>query len=355
MDIISCFGEIAEENGWKIVKCNDFLYTVESTFRCTCIKPYRFKTVGSDLHAITLGAFVDMVCGQCEDFDISKETYSRLNSDGYYAADDYFDLESVHSDIVLVHRKLQDLYHSLIDRYEKIQKEEEFYRTAKSDEERGIHALESVLNDEFISDGEIVDMMYSLVRDVAKYAADHNSSKTNHTARELLGGTFSEEVLKHFDEPDSEPPSSNDATENPGANSSNWKRGGKMIQAQCFPITYEITVDVTRENIDDIMAAALGGGITHWCKQAEVVGDYLGENASEQISRGGVLTLHGADSDDKWTLSRHDFLQGLHLWFMNGMDVDHGVYNGIFDAGAINSAEADCIIQYALFGKVVFA
>ena len=47
----------------------------------------------------------------------------------------------------------------------------------------------------------------------------------------------------------------------------------------------ELEVVVTQEDIDDIMAGALEGGINYWCGEAEVVGNYLGEYASEQISR----------------------------------------------------------------------
>ena len=49
---------------------------------------------------------------------------------------------------------------------------------------------------------------------------------------------------------------------------------------------------ISDEDIDEIMSAALAGGITYWCGRAKVVGEYLGEYASEQISRGGVLKLY---------------------------------------------------------------
>ena len=50
-------------------------------------------------------------------------------------------------------------------------------------------------------------------------------------------------------------------------------------------------VTVTERDIDDIMSCALDGGICYWCKEANVVGEYLGEYASDQISRGGKLEL----------------------------------------------------------------
>lgn len=52
-----------------------------------------------------------------------------------------------------------------------------------------------------------------------------------------------------------------------------------------------IGVTLTQQDIDDIMASALDGGICYWCRMAEVVGEYLGEYASDQISLGGSLIL----------------------------------------------------------------
>lgn len=59
----------------------------------------------------------------------------------------------------------------------------------------------------------------------------------------------------------------------------------------------EITTNVlvTHEDIDDIMVSALEGGINHWCAEAKVQGEYLGEFASDQISRGGTLLLYDAN------------------------------------------------------------
>ena len=75
----------------------------------------------------------------------------------------------------------------------------------------------------------------------------------------------------------------------------------------------ELEVIVTQEDIDDIMAGALEGGINYWCGKAEVVGDYLGEYASEQISRGGQLLLHDIEEDKTYTLDKEKFLKGLTL------------------------------------------
>lgn len=59
-----------------------------------------------------------------------------------------------------------------------------------------------------------------------------------------------------------------------------------------FEVKVEIRVELTQQDIDDIMVAALEGGINYWCDEAAVEGgEYLGKYASDQISRGGTLLL----------------------------------------------------------------
>lgn len=127
-----------------------------------------------------------------------------------------------------------------------------------------------------------------------------------------------------------------------------------MIVAENFPVKIEITINLSAQDIDDIMTSALEGGIAYWCRRVEVIGGYLGEWASEQISRGGELKLYDAESEDTWVLTRDKFLKGVKLWLTNGMDVDHGIVENGLETSVIDAVQADCIIQYAIFGKVVF-
>ncbi len=111
-------------------------------------------------------------------------------------------------------------------------------------------------------------------------------------------------------------------------------------------------VEYDNEVIDDIMATALEGGITYWCDNAEVVGDYLGEYASEQISRGGTLKLHDSEEDETYELTLDKFLAGLATVVgERGLDV---IYQGKIDPSNIDAEDADAIIQYAIFGEVVY-
>ena len=111
---------------------------------------------------------------------------------------------------------------------------------------------------------------------------------------------------------------------------------------------------VSDEDIDDIMSAALDGGITYWCGRAEVVGEYLGEYASEQISRGGTLKLYDIeDPKTVYELTLDKFLNGLRLWLENERAFALAEA-GRLDVGQIDAAAADTIIQYALFCDIVY-
>lgn len=119
-----------------------------------------------------------------------------------------------------------------------------------------------------------------------------------------------------------------------------------------YTVRPEIEVNLSQQDIDDIMAVALDGGICYWCRKAEVVGEYLGEYASDQISRGGALILHDAESAQTWELTLEKFLKGVKLYFEQGCHVQ--IEDNTIDTCDIDANDADCIVQFAIFGEVVF-
>ena len=121
-----------------------------------------------------------------------------------------------------------------------------------------------------------------------------------------------------------------------------------------FEVKPEITIELTQEDIDDIMATALDSGIFYWCYRAEVIGEYRGEFASDQISRGGMLRLYDRENGEKYLLSLDGFLRGFKLWAEKEKD-EWGVINcGKVDTGNVDACIADAIVQYALFSDVVY-
>lgn len=112
---------------------------------------------------------------------------------------------------------------------------------------------------------------------------------------------------------------------------------------------------VTQEDIDDIMVAALEGGINYWCRKAKVVGDYLGEYASEQISRGGSLILYDAESNDHWELNLEKLLNGIQKAVEGNWFSDYDWYvDGELDCYQVDTEVADTIVQLALFDDIIF-
>lgn len=119
----------------------------------------------------------------------------------------------------------------------------------------------------------------------------------------------------------------------------------------------EMEVVVTNEDIDDIMCGALEGGITYWCDEATVIGDYLGEYASEQISRGGQLKLYDYESEEEYILTREKFLKGVMMYCKNPTacnileQIDGKMH---LDCCNADADVCDAIIQYALFDDIIY-
>ena len=121
------------------------------------------------------------------------------------------------------------------------------------------------------------------------------------------------------------------------------------MEKKKFEVRVELVIQLTRQDIDDIMVAALEGGINYWCFKVDVLGEYLGEYASEQISRGGSLKLYDRENGEKYWLDLEKLLKGFELWV-------EGEAGGaiVVDCCEIDAGCADEIIQYALFGEVVY-
>ena len=116
-----------------------------------------------------------------------------------------------------------------------------------------------------------------------------------------------------------------------------------------------INFKLNMQDIDDIMACALEGGINYWCSETKVIGEYLGEYASEQISRGGILELYDTEDDEVYLFDIKKFIQGFEAWAENGYDYNGAVSaNGKVDTSLIDAGDADTIIQLALFDEIVY-
>ncbi len=122
-----------------------------------------------------------------------------------------------------------------------------------------------------------------------------------------------------------------------------------------FNIEITTNLVVTMEDIDDIMCAALEGGITSWCNKAKVVGDYLGEYAHEQIARGGTLKIYDCEEGEVYELNRRNLLNGIRIARENEYFKDYGWWDGdTLDTCNVDAEVADAIIQCALFEDIIY-
>lgn len=133
-----------------------------------------------------------------------------------------------------------------------------------------------------------------------------------------------------------------------------------MSEEAVFDCKIKLKIKVTQQDIDDIMVGALEGGINYWCEKVDVFGEYLGDWASEQISRGGSLRFYlkeAFEEGDKriYRLGRNKFLEGLKKWILfKGADAANCIENGEIDTCNIDASDADAIIQFALFDDIIF-
>lgn len=117
-------------------------------------------------------------------------------------------------------------------------------------------------------------------------------------------------------------------------------------------ININFSVIYRNQDIDDIICTALEGGINYWCDRVEVEGEYLGEFASDQISRGGTLILHDSEKLYRYKLTLDKVLKGLETYIRErGLAV---IYDIDIETIDIDAEDADAIIQYALFGEIIY-
>ena len=126
------------------------------------------------------------------------------------------------------------------------------------------------------------------------------------------------------------------------------------MREKIFIIRPVIEIELHEEDIENIVVTALEGGIDYWASLetepwfAEGQGPVSVQAVRQLLSGQSIRFCDAEDmtTGDDWVLTLDKLLagikQGLESEARNLSDIE-------FDA-----ANADCIIQYALFGKLVF-
>lgn len=102
-----------------------------------------------------------------------------------------------------------------------------------------------------------------------------------------------------------------------------------------------IKVKISDDDLYNILDAAFYSGISYWCDLVEVINPVQGAKyLGEHVTGGGTLKLQDDDGGSHW-LTKAKMLKGLSLYDNHDFDS--------FDAG-----DADCVVQLALFGQIIY-
>ncbi len=124
--------------------------------------------------------------------------------------------------------------------------------------------------------------------------------------------------------------------------------GGLCYDPICYSFTVELPFALTGDDIEDILSLAIRHGTTRWCERVTPVTPLSGNLLSDH----GVLSFLDKDGNTH-ELTVPKFLEGFRLYLLHGGNLDRDEY-GQIDIRDIGSSESNAIVQYALFGKIIY-
>jgi hypothetical protein len=114
-----------------------------------------------------------------------------------------------------------------------------------------------------------------------------------------------------------------------------------------------LKIELTPQDINDILCTAIEGGINYWCSHYDtncILADIKTQYTYEIVAHGGYITLYDDYDLDGLQLTKTKLMQGIQQW----IDSQTFKPGDAFDIGNIDAGDADCIVQYALFGRLVY-
>ena len=127
-----------------------------------------------------------------------------------------------------------------------------------------------------------------------------------------------------------------------------------------------VQISLRPDDINDILCTAFEGGVDYWCSGivgsdgdlAQLPMNQMGiEYEYEHVGYGGKLQVK--DDEKTYLLTQENFQSGLQKWIDKNPDsvevhYDYGNKYTTLDIGNIDAGDADCIVQYALFGELKY-
>ena len=127
-------------------------------------------------------------------------------------------------------------------------------------------------------------------------------------------------------------------------------------KAEIYEIGTGMKLEVSGDEIDNILMLALDGGISYWCDKAEIKDhDHRGcVYASQTVSRGAALLLHDEVEDVVMELDREKVLNGLARYIASDLCRGIEIKDRQVSTYCLGIFDADIIIKVALFGKIMY-
>ena len=109
----------------------------------------------------------------------------------------------------------------------------------------------------------------------------------------------------------------------------------------------EKELKITTENIVDCVLSCEAGGFDYWGELCSDEKDYEAarQRLAEILESGGKLTVYDREDDKDHELTLEKLLNGWKKYAEDHNADDFDEYDGI---------SADCIMQYAIFGDVIY-
>lgn len=115
-------------------------------------------------------------------------------------------------------------------------------------------------------------------------------------------------------------------------------------------IVAAITVELRREDVNDILFEAFNaGGIAKWADSIVAAGEKLGDKVYEQVGLGGSVFVHDRVAGETYELTMRKLKKGFRMYLESTLHLR--IEDNHIVKGDLNANEADCIVQFALFGE----
>lgn len=131
-------------------------------------------------------------------------------------------------------------------------------------------------------------------------------------------------------------------------------------------VTVQIPVELDDEFFEDVVCTMLEGGSNYWVDTIDIdhpdgqkpKGVPVSTWASDALNKGGNITIHPIEEEDGIvTINRENLIAGVKQLIDEHPDRVSVMYEdkkNHIDFGNMDADDADAILQYAVFGDLVF-